>query len=70
MQSLIYDLPMNRKQETEADYIGLMMMAEACYDPRHSIGFWERMKVVQSQSRGYEVPEMLSTHPSVSAWCL
>ncbi|KAI6783534.1 putative Zn-dependent protease [Emericellopsis cladophorae] len=64
VQSLIYDLPMNRKQETEADYIGLMMMAEACYDPRHSIGFWERMKVVQSQSRGYEVPEMLSTHPS------
>jgi len=55
---------MGRKQESEADYIGLMMMAEACYDPRAALGFWQRMDALQHAS-GQEAPEMLSTHPSV-----
>jgi predicted Zn-dependent protease len=55
---------MGRKQESEADYIGLMMMAEACYDPRQAVGFWQKMETIQRVG-GHEVPEMLSTHPSV-----
>ncbi|KAH7326086.1 peptidase family M48-domain-containing protein [Stachybotrys elegans] len=63
LRDILYEFPMSRKQEQEADYIGLMMMAEACYDPRHAVKFWQRMVVMQ-QSAGTEVPEMLSTHPS------
>ncbi|KAH8699684.1 peptidase family M48-domain-containing protein [Ilyonectria robusta] len=63
LQDLLFYLPMGRKQESEADYIGLMMMAEACYDPRQAAGFWQRMESIQ-KSGGQEVPEMLSTHPS------
>ena len=65
LQDLLFYLPMGRKQESEADYIGLMMMAEACYDPRAAVGFWQRMESIQ-HAGGQEVPEMLSTHPSVS----
>lgn len=64
LQDLLLYLPMGRKQESEADYIGLMMMAEACYDPRAAVGFWQRMAAVQ-RAGGQDVPEMLSTHPSV-----
>ncbi|KAM5352413.1 hypothetical protein ACJ41O_005136 [Fusarium nematophilum] len=63
LQDLLFYLPMGRKQESEADYIGLMMMAEACYDPRAAVGFWQRMDALQ-RTGGEEVPEMLSTHPS------
>ncbi|CCC10141.1 hypothetical protein SMACR_02719 [Sordaria macrospora] len=54
--------PMSRKQESEADYIGLMMMAEACYDPREAVTFWERM----DRKTQEKVPEWMSTHPSHS----
>lgn len=63
LQELLYYLPMGRKQESEADYIGLMMMAEACYDPRQAVGFWQRMEAIQRHG-GQEAPEILSTHPS------
>lgn len=66
LQDLLYYLPMGRKQESEADYIGLMMMAEACYDPRQAVGFWQRMEGMQ-KAGGVDVPEMLSTHPSVGS---
>lgn len=59
---LVFSRPMGRRQEAEADYIGLMMMAEACYDPRAALGFWERMKKMQQE----EPPEWMSTHPSHS----
>lgn len=65
LRDLLFHLPMGRKQETEADYIGLMMMAEACYDPQQAVGFWKRMEALQKKG-GPEVPEILSTHPSVS----
>ncbi|KAI5926997.1 peptidase family M48-domain-containing protein [Camillea tinctor] len=57
---LLFSRPMGRRQESEADYIGLMMMAEACYDPRQAVGFWQRMERAQQG----EPPEWLSTHPS------
>ncbi|ODQ67789.1 hypothetical protein NADFUDRAFT_80949 [Nadsonia fulvescens var. elongata DSM 6958] len=86
MTSLL-ELPASRTQESEADYIGLMMMARACFDPREAPRLWQRMVAYeqgqlgperskwastfgtdtpesQSPSRGFKVPEFLSTHPS------
>lgn len=60
---LLFSRPMGRMQESEADYIGLMMMAEACYDPREAVTFWQRMDRMHQQS-DVEVPEWASTHPS------
>jgi len=54
-------LPWGRKQETEADQIGLIYMARAGYDPRASVDFWRRMAKVGGGKGG---PEYLSTHPS------
>ncbi len=53
-------LPYSRKQEAEADHIGLMLMAKAGYDPREAPAFWERFARVG----GEKPPEFLSTHPS------
>ncbi|MBS1597796.1 MAG: M48 family metallopeptidase [Bacteroidetes bacterium] len=53
-------LPFSRKQEYEADRLGLRFAAMAGYDPRESIAFWQRMK---SASGGNKTPEILSTHP-------
>ncbi|MFH1690292.1 MAG: M48 family metallopeptidase [Candidatus Eisenbacteria bacterium] len=55
-------LPYSRQHESEADRIGLILMAKAGYDPREALQFWRRMA---SQSEG-EPPELLSTHPSHS----
>lgn len=55
------ELPFSRSQESEADRIGLILMAQAGYDPRAAIGLWERMSA--GQRRG-GTPEFLSTHPS------
>lgn len=52
-------LPFNRARESEADRIGLTLMAKAGYDPRGAIPFWERFS-----KAGKDVPEFLSTHPS------
>lgn len=52
--------PASRKQESEADYIGLMMMAQSCYDPNAAVGLWRRMEKAQEN----EPPEWISTHPS------
>jgi predicted Zn-dependent protease len=54
-------LPWGRKQELEADLIGLMYMARAGYDPREASLFWQRMSQL---SGGNEPPKFLSTHPS------
>jgi predicted Zn-dependent protease len=54
-------LPMSRAQESEADRIGLVLMALAGYDPREAIVVWERMRAA---STGGGQPEWLSTHPA------
>lgn len=53
-------LPYSRQMESEADHIGLILMAKAGYDPSASIGLWERMGKFGKAGRP---PELLSTHP-------
>lgn len=53
-------LPFNRTQESEADVVGVMLMAEAGFDPAQSIQLWENMAAVG----GARPPEFMSTHPS------
>ena len=53
--------PFNRKQESEADYLGLVFSSLSGYDIRETIKMWERMK---KANKGKEPPEFLSTHPS------
>ncbi|CAK7197621.1 metalloendopeptidase [Sporothrix eucalyptigena] len=57
---LVFNTPMSRKQESEADFIGLMLMAEACFDPSEAAKFWYRM----DQAQTLQPPEWISTHPS------
>lgn len=52
--------PSSRQQESEADYIGLILMAQSCYDPRAAVGLWQRMEKAQQGNP----PEWMSTHPS------
>ncbi len=56
-------LPFSRKHESEADYIGLILMAKACFDPREAPKLWQRMGKA-AQGRGGKPPEFMSTHPS------
>ncbi|KKA30958.1 hypothetical protein TD95_001306 [Thielaviopsis punctulata] len=63
MLDMMFQMPMSRVQESEADYIGLMIMAEACYDPRAAVEFWKRMDYVAKRNHE-ETPEWASTHPS------
>lgn len=53
-------LPFNRKQESEADVLGLDLMASAGFDPSAAIPLWENMGRIGKE----QPPEFLSTHPS------
>ena len=53
--------PFNRKQESEADYLGLIFSSLSGYDIREAPKLWERMK---ESNKGKEPPEFMSTHPS------
>ena len=55
--------PFGRKQETEADYLGLIFSSLSGYDIRESVKLWERMA---KKNKGKEPPAFLSTHPSSS----
>lgn len=54
-------LPFSRKHELEADHYGLIWTAMAGYNPRESIGLWQRM---ENAAKGQKPPEFMSTHPS------
>lgn len=53
-------LPYGREQESEADLMGIELMARAGFDPRQSISLWQNM----AKAGGDQGPELLSTHPS------
>ena len=53
--------PFSRKQEREADYLGLIFSSLSGYDIRETSKIWERMK---KANKGKEPPEFMSTHPS------
>jgi predicted Zn-dependent protease len=53
-------LPYGRAHETQADEVGLMLAAAACYDPQAAIPLWERMSQLGG---GQRPPEFASTHP-------
>ena len=53
--------PFNRKQESEADYLGLIFSSLSGYDIRETPKIWERMK---KANKGKEPPQFMSTHPS------
>ncbi|EDO19553.1 hypothetical protein Kpol_1018p86 [Vanderwaltozyma polyspora DSM 70294] len=59
-------MPASRQMETEADYIGLMIMARACFNPDESIRLWKRMSEFEKSHHlgANGILEFLSTHPA------
>ena len=60
--SLVRELPNSRALEIEADHIGILLAAEACYDPRSAKKVFAAMN--HAESSNLQPPEFLSTHPS------
>ena len=56
-------LPFGRKQESEADRIGMILMAKAGYDPKVALRVWENMEKKDKVKGAGSPPEFLSTHP-------
>lgn len=59
----LVDTKFSRSMETEADYIGLMIMSRSCFNPTRAPHLWENMMKFEQQM-GQKAPELLSTHPS------
>lgn len=59
--TLALEFPNSRKQEAEADKLGLIFMSLAGYNPEEAVPFWERMSRANT---GLKLPQFLSTHPS------
>jgi predicted Zn-dependent protease len=62
LAQVTFSLPRNRQQETEADQIGLELMARAGFDPAAAVTLWQKMAVANNSAP----PQWLSTHPSSS----
>lgn len=58
-----FALPHSRKQELEADHLGVLYMARAGYQPREALGFWKRFAEYKNKNGGGKQIEFLSTHP-------
>lgn len=61
----------SRRREEEADYIGMMLMADAGFDPSAAVSMWEKMKETEDRQLGADpwllrIPQWMSTHPHVS----
>ncbi|ODO04558.1 hypothetical protein I350_05162 [Cryptococcus amylolentus CBS 6273] len=61
--TFMLQLPNSRKNESEADFIGLRLMARACFNPSESTHMWERMSQSEGGGKGLNV-DFLSTHPA------
>lgn len=59
-------MPASRQMETEADYIGLMVMSRACFNPDESGRLWQRMTEFEQRTMHGSNFEFLSTHPASS----
>ncbi len=57
-------LPFSRRNESEADHIGMIYMARAGYDPAEAVEFWKRFDEEKKKKKGFKMPAFLSTHPS------
>ena len=71
LAQMILPLAHSRKMETEADQVGLMLMAKAGYDPRAGVDVWARMTAEEEKRRAKgagagAMPEFLSSHPASS----
>lgn len=58
-----YELPHSRKQESEADRVGLRYMARAGYNPEAALAFWQRFAKYNEAQGGSGPPAFLRTHP-------
>ncbi|KAI9700157.1 MAG: hypothetical protein M1820_006939 [Bogoriella megaspora] len=62
--NIAFTSPNSRAQEREADYIGMMFMAAACFEPEEAVELWMEMEKMEKSGKGGQIPRFLSTHPT------